>query len=128
MLDSTGSVTSDIVKLALDTSVLRQTVYASNIANTSSAGFKPSEVSFERQMEMLAKVLTTSDDSQQASLIAGARALFTSGAMITPSADEHVQLDKEVAGVAENYVHYQALITGYGKYLAQLRTAIGGGQ
>ena len=105
---------SSMVKYALDAAALRHQAIAQNIANLHSPGYVPLGVSFE------------------ASLAAVQRGQ-------APAAPELVaQLDKapgprpqdadmEMVALAQNTIHYQALIKGIGTQLAILGVVANGG-
>lgn len=122
MTEGMEGITTSVLSLALDAAVLRQQAIASNIANANTAGYVRQTVSFDRQLEALGAGRT---DPVRVAHIAHA------GLRIEPvgvDASGPVQLDMEVAQMAQNAVHYQALLKGIEKQYAILATAIADGK
>lgn len=95
------SVTLQALSSALDVAQLRQQVIASNIANANTPGYATKRVSFSATIE----------------------ALQDAGGQPVP-----VQLDREMAEMAQNAVHFQALLKGVGRELAILSSAVSEGK
>lgn len=89
---------------ALDGATLRHRVIAHNIANANTPGFTPLRVSFEKQFDAALKPV------------------------VEPAAGGKVELDVEMAQLAQNSLQYQALLRGLGRYLAILGAAISEGK
>lgn len=122
MTEGMEGITASVLTLALDAAVLRQQAIASNIANANTAGYVRQTVSFDRQLEALG---AGRSDPVRVAQIAHA------GLRIEPvdaNASGPVQLDMEVAQMAQNAAHYQALLKGIEKQYAILSTAIADGR
>jgi flagellar basal-body rod protein FlgB len=92
------------LSLALDAASLRHRVIAHNIANVNTAGFAPLRVRFEESFGAALQPVVERD--------AAAR----------------VELDVEVMLLAQNAVHYQAVLRGLGKHFSILNAAISEGK
>jgi flagellar basal-body rod protein FlgB len=114
MIGATEGVGTTMVKLALDAAALRHQAIAHNIANLDSQGYVPLDVSFEAQLEAVRR--------GQAPGIAPAIVQRPVAAGPRPQ-----DADLEVAALAENTVHYQALLKALGVQLSILGDAIGAG-
>jgi flagellar basal-body rod protein FlgB len=122
MTEGIEGITTSMLSLALDAAALRQQAIASNIANANTAGYVRQTVSFDRQLEALGAA--RSDPARLAQLAHG-------GLRIEPAAasgSAPVQLDMEVAQMAQNAAHYQALLKGIERQYAILSTAISDGK
>jgi flagellar basal-body rod protein FlgB len=110
------TATQELLARAIDVSALRQSVYASNIANSGVEGYRRMEVSFARELERI--------DLQMGagrSAFDGSSALGTSAVVATQDA---VKLDEEVALMAKNALLYQVLLGAYQKSFGNLQLAI----
>jgi flagellar basal body rod protein FlgB len=96
---------------ALDLVELRHTVYASNIANISTDGY--------RRMEVIAN---------DAAAAIGEASEFAPASMpvgqVVASADTTVHLDQEMAKMAKNALSFQSLIGAFERMSGLLRMAI----
>ena len=114
-----SGATSDLVLRALDAAVVRHAVHSANIANASVEGYRPLRVEFEDQLAAARGALLGRDDA------AAQRAASALEPQVVPEPEaQPVQLDREVALMMENSVHYQALLGALGKNGAMLRLAI----
>jgi len=99
---------------ALDAAVIRQQVFANNIANANTAGFVPQRVSFSSIVDM------------------ENRAVGASSVQLVPqfglSADGAVHLDSEVAAMAQNGAHYQALLRLLNRQFSVMTSAVSEGK
>jgi flagellar basal-body rod protein FlgB len=124
MSNSTEAVTSTLMKLALDGAALRHQAIAANIANASSPGHVPVRVDFEQQLRQAKEQL---DAGEAPASVAG-----DLGASIesepTSGTSAMVAVDQQVAQLAQNVVHYEALLKGFGKRMAILSAAINEGK
>ena len=122
MTEGIEGITTSVLSLALDAAVLRQQAIANNIANANTAGYVRQTVSFDRQLEALG---TARADPARL-------ARFTHTALhIEPAAADAagpVQLDMEVARMAQNATHYQALLKGIEKQYGILAVAVADGK
>jgi flagellar basal-body rod protein FlgB len=114
-----SGATSDLVLRALDLAVVRHAVHSANIANASVEGYRPLRVEFEEQLAAARSALLGRDDAS-----AQRAAVSLEPQVVTGAEAQPVQLDREVALMMENSVHYQALVGALGKNGAMLRLAI----
>ncbi|MES9851139.1 MAG: flagellar basal body rod protein FlgB [Candidatus Thiodiazotropha sp. L084R] len=129
MIEDIGGVTSQLVRLALDVSSLRQQVYANNIANAETPGFAPQQVRFEQLLE--ANGMLTSDQPSNHSLTSELEVIemhLTEGDLIETRKDESVALDMEMVNLTENVLHYRALLEGLSKRGSLIKMAISEGR
>ncbi len=108
---SVEHITTRALSTALDAAGMRHRVIASNIANASTPGYAPQRVSFEAELSAAAHggpVLTAR--MEPAPMSAG----LTAG----------VQLDVEVAALAQNTMHQQLLMKALQRHMAMLATAV----
>lgn len=126
-----------LLQTALRVADVRQQVYANNIANAETPGFKRQDVTFE---SVLAQALGTPTvgPGQQTMPVAGGSAVNWQAALaVTPqivqdtqtSVDQNgnnVDLDAEMSNMAENQIKYNALVQDISARMSRLRTAIDG--
>lgn len=126
MFGSTEAVTVDMVRLALDAASLRQQTIAHNIANAGTAGFAPARVDFEQQMGA-ARAALAQGEPVSAAMLGGVRPVVT---RLAPSADAErsAMLDLDVADMAQNTVHYQALLKALSKHMSIMSAAVAEGK
>jgi flagellar basal-body rod protein FlgB len=126
MTEGIESITTQALSMALDASTLRQQVLAANIANANTIDYIPQRLTFEDQMEEALRGVqmrgTTDFSSLSAVQMQLVPALDLNG-QIAP-----VQLDAEMAEVARNAVHYQALVKGLSRHFAILSSAVSDGK
>ena len=113
------SVTTAALGAALDAASLRQQVIATNIANASVAGRAAERVRFE------AAWAVARDGASAPRVVLESRTEPLLDASGRPAA---VQLDREVAALAENTLHHQALVRGLHRHLGLLATAASEGK
>ena len=126
MIDDIGGATSQIVKLALDAALQRHNVIANNIANANTPGFIPHEMKFET---VLAQLKTSSEVLHGDSLIQDVDYLrdeVNRGKFIERKETDKVELDVEIADMAENVIKYRALLEGLSKRSSIIHMAISG--
>lgn len=126
MTQGLESITTTALGLALDAASLRQQAIAANIANANTSGYVPLRVSFEAQLDEARRTLRDRG-SMDPFALAGVKARLepVPGTGGQPAA---VKLDSEVASMAQNAVHYQALARGLSRHLAILSTAASDGR
>ncbi|SHN18084.1 flagellar basal-body rod protein FlgB [Duganella sacchari] len=126
MIDAIDHATRASLLLALDAASLRQQAIAANIANAGSVGYVRQRVSFEDQLQQAQRSLAD-DGSVALSSLSGLAPRMVSvthaGGMPEP-----VQLDAEMADLARNTVHYQALLKALSRHYAILSTAVSDGK
>jgi flagellar basal-body rod protein FlgB len=125
---------------ALDVRLVEQNVLAGNVANADTPGYKPKELDFSAAMkaahaEAGAETMATTSpghmgpnggSTTSASDIA--TSMVVDGRGTSPSFDGNgVDLDRTMAGMAENGLQYGASAKAAGKKLAILRYSIDGG-
>lgn len=120
-------VTLGALSAALDAASLRQKVGAANIANVHTAGYIPMRVQFESLMPSAAPTL---DRGGRLDLRALATARLTRAAADTPIpyGANTVSIDQEVAGLARNALHYQALVKSLNGQVALIDSALTDGR
>ena len=115
MLDDIGGVTSQLVKVALDASVLKQKVIANNIANANTEGFRPQRVSFESYLTNIEHNRSPQMDELASAQLDEVKHAIDSGEVIEQSSASKVELDVEMSEMAENVIRYRALLEGLSK-------------
>jgi flagellar basal-body rod protein FlgB len=125
---------------SLDVRLVEQNVLAGNVANADTPGYKPKELDFTAAMqaahaEANAAIMATTDPGHMGpngasgtSVSDIATSMVLDGRGTSPSFDGNaVDLDRTMAGMAENGLQYGASAKAAGKKLAILRYAIDGG-
>jgi flagellar basal-body rod protein FlgB len=107
-----SDTTIELVSLALDASLMRQTAIANNIANTNSANYQTMEVNFEQQL-------------QETHLTANSAELSSIKPFYQLS-DQQSSIDEQMAFNVQNMTHYRALIKGLNQKLAIMKLALQG--
>jgi flagellar basal-body rod protein FlgB len=111
-----------LVSKALDAATARQAVHASNIANASSEAFVPTRVRFEEHLTQVRDALARNEKLAPSDIaavemsfepVAGAR---------------RVEIDTEVAEMARNALHYQALVKALNSELSLMSMAVSDGK
>ena len=123
MLDSP---TQALVRLALDAASLRHLTLANNIANVDSPGYAPQRVNFEQQLSQVRQALAA---GRQVAVddFATARPFVEQGAA-RGSASAAQLLDQEMVRVAQNTLHYQALLRATGRLGTIMAAAVNEGR
>lgn len=98
--------TIELVSLALDAALMRQTAIANNVANTNSRDFQNMEVNFEEQLQD-GKALSSIKPFYQMN-------------------EEPTSIDKQMALNVQNLTHYRALIKGLNQKLSIMKLALQG--
>jgi len=114
--------TLSLVSKALDAAALRQTVHAHNIANVHVDGFTPMQVRFEEQLALVRSTL-----ERGASLTAADLSNVAASVEPQPHAGP-VELDREVATLSTNSLHYQALVKALDHQLSLVSMAVSDGR
>jgi flagellar basal-body rod protein FlgB len=120
------AITTTALSAALETASRRQAAVATNIANASTPGYVPQQVSFDAHLAEARSALRDRgvlDLAAAESLRAEAEPVFDAGGQ--PAA---VQLDAEMSELARNGVEYQALVQGLSRHLGLLALAAGDGR
>jgi flagellar basal-body rod protein FlgB len=101
--------TIELVSLALDAALMRETAIANNIANSNSQGYRTMAVNFEEQLRgihSLDELATVKPVYQQC--------------------EERAPLDEQIALNVQNMTHYRALIKGLNQKLSLMKLALQG--
>lgn len=126
MENSIESVTRLLLSRALDAAVLRQQVFAANLANAALPGHAALAVSFESS-------LGRARDDWMASGRVEAISVEDAAATVEEAADADgapraVHHDEQVTQMAANAVHHQALLQGVSRQLSLLALAVSEGR
>lgn len=103
--------TIQLVSLALDASLMRQTALANNIANINTENYKTLEVNFEQQLNE--HHLSAQEDLS----------------LIRPyyqTSNHQSTIDEQMALNVQNITHYRALVKGLNQKLAIMKLALQG--
>ncbi|MCP4469642.1 MAG: flagellar basal body rod protein FlgB [Gammaproteobacteria bacterium] len=129
MIDSIGGVTSQLIKLALDATLLRHQVTAHNIANVNTEGYMAKRLNFE---ELLTSFSTASIDRSTDTLlkneVESLRLSLKDSQSMVYSTNDPVQLDREMIELTENVLRYRALLEANNKRGDLLKMAISEGR
>lgn len=122
---SIESITTAALSAALDTSSRRHAALSANIANVQTEGYTPLQVVFDARLEDARGVLRETG-WLDANSVAGLRGdIRPGGSDGTPA---KVQLDMQMAEMARNSVHFQALAQAVSRHLGMLALAAGDGR
>ncbi|KQV92876.1 flagellar basal body protein [Rhizobacter sp. Root1221] len=113
------AITTASLSLALDAATVRQQVIATNIANAGTVGFVPRRASFEAH---LADNLRAAQGAARA--LAPELQVRIEPDLNPAGQPRDVHVDTEVAAMAENSLHYQALVRGLSRHLGILASAV----
>lgn len=116
--------TMAILNRALDGSALRQKTIANNIANLNTPGYKSRSVDFEDQLKSALADPESSEDALDG---------FKPTVTVDNSTDyrtdgNNVDVDSEMARLAENQLYYSAITTLLNKKLSILKSVISEGK
>lgn len=120
-------VTLGALSAALDAASLRQQVAAANIANVNTAGYVPLRVQFEELMLTSKNAFDRGERLDSRNLAAPRLTQAPAGTPI-PYGTSAVSIDQEVAGIARNALHYQALVTSLSSQIALVNLALTDGR
>ena len=126
MLDDIGGVTSQLVKVALNASLLRQEVIANNIANANTPGFQPQRVNFENLLLNIEYERDPLMDEMLKAQLDDVNQVIKDGGVIEQSGQSKVELDMEMVEMTENVIRYRALLEGLNKRGDLIKMAISG--
>ena len=105
--------TIELVSLALDAALMRQTAIANNIANTNTTDYQTIEVNFEQQL--LNETHLTNNQEQLSSI-----------KPFYQMSEQHSSIDEQMSLNVQNMTHYRALIKGLNQKLAIMKLALQG--
>ncbi|ARG96966.1 flagellar basal body protein [Legionella micdadei] len=103
--------TIELIRLALDASLMRQTAIANNIANANTRHYQTMEVNFEEQLAQ------TNDISTD---------LLHNVSPFYKTSNTYSPIDEQIALSVKNTTHYRALIKGLNQKLAIMKLALHG--
>jgi flagellar basal-body rod protein FlgB len=109
------ALTLPALTTAMDAALIRQQVIANNIANANTQGFRPQQVSFDVAFDAAAAA-------------EGEPLSVQLQPQVGLSVDGAVRLDSEVAAMAQNGAHYQALLKALNRHLSVLSSAVSDGK
>ncbi len=135
---TTDAVTFQLLQNALSASNARQAAFAANIANAQTPGYKRQDVTFETLLTSAISTPTatlgeryipiSTGNSQDLQTMAQVQsASVTDTQTIIQNNGNNVDIDAEMARLAENQIRYNTLIQDVQTRLSRLRTAINGG-
>ncbi len=126
-----------LLNRALDAYTMRQNVSTKNIANANSPGYQPERVRFEEEFKN-AQIALKGDRSDNFHIPIGppSPGSVKSEEMKSPipkpeiffSGDAHVNIDREMADLAENQIRYRMVTRITNGYFRSMQSAIKGGQ
>jgi flagellar basal-body rod protein FlgB len=118
--------TLQLLAHATELSAMRQSVYAANIANAGVEGYRRLEVAFDREVERFALAIAGggNGDSTLAPLPVSASSWLGPQTATVVQTDATVQLDQEMALMAQNALRYQTLIGAFERTMQMMRSAI----
>lgn len=131
-----GGASFQRLESALQAATIRQQVYANNVANVEVPNFKRSDVRFE---ELLSNAISGNGQKMLVGKTTHARHIPINGYVATPSAQvvtdqsssmnnnkNNVDIDKEMALLAENQLRYNLFVQQINHDVKMLRTGIEG--
>jgi flagellar basal-body rod protein FlgB len=127
MTEGVEAITTRALTLALDAASLRQQASAANIANAGNDWYSPVRVSFEAQLEE-ARFALQGQGRLDGTSLEGVRPEIVTAPLDPRGRAVPVALDAEVAEMARNAAHYQALVVALSRHLALLAAAVSDGK
>ncbi len=135
---SSDASTFQLLQSALMATNLRQQVYAANIANAQTPGYKRQDVSFETTLqnalsapeatlgERFIPIYIPNQPNWQAISEVQPKIVTSNNTMIENNGN-NVDIDAEMADLATNQIRFNALVQDVQARISRLRTAINGG-
>ena len=126
--------TTKALVTALDGLTTRQRVIGNNVANIDTPGFKASDVSFAKQLDKALesgqglKMVTTNPQHLTGAPESENVQLITRSDTSQRLDGNNVDIDKEMADLAETVIHFQAAAQIMSRRLSLLRTVINEGR
>lgn len=120
------AVTTAALSAALETAARRQAALAANIANASTPGYIPLQLSFDAHLDEARSILR----DRGALDLAAVETLRAEPQPVLDAAGQPaaVQLDAQMSELARNAVEYQALLQGLSRHLGVLALAAADGR
>ncbi len=122
MTEGLEAITTASLRLALDAASLRHQAISANIANANAIGYVRQSVNFEEQLAEVRSQLRSSGAIDSVNLFDIKPKLQSS------ATGEKIQLDVEVADLAQNNVQYQTLLKALSRHYSLLSSAISDGK
>ena len=107
--------TIELISLALDAAVMRQTAIATNVANANTQNYRTIDVNFEQQLNGLSQAT----NGEQEMILTNLKPTFE-------QRDTNSSLDEQIALGVQNATQYRALIKGINHKLAIMKLAVQG--
>lgn len=107
--------TIQLISLALDASLMRQTAIANNIANANTSDYHTQGVNFEEQLNELSLMKNTTNENS----FTGIKPFYEEYSTNSP-------IDEQLALGVKNATQYRALIKGLNHKLAIMKLALQG--
>ena len=104
--------TIELISLALDAAIMRQTAIATNVANATTQGYHTMDVNFEQQLD-------NATYSQDGTAFGDIKPFYE-------QRDSNSSLDEQIALGVQNATHFRALIKGLNHKLAIMKLAVQG--
>jgi flagellar basal-body rod protein FlgB len=120
-------VTFGLLNNALQAADLRQQVYANNIANADTPGYKRQDVQFESVLQSEMQNTDPTDVSTNASLLDVQPTVVQDNSTSISNNGNNVDVNSEMASMAQNQIRYNALIQEMQVRFSRLQEAINGG-
>lgn len=114
----------DHLHRALDGSALRNTVLSNNIANVETPGYQRQDVHFHHYLQRALQLGTTHPRHLPVHPETGVGYQLTTDRSRGRNDGNNVDIDREMALLARNSTHYQALSRQTAQYLRNLKQAI----
>ncbi len=129
MPEGTEAITRSALALALDAATLRHQVIANNIANANTEGFSARKVDFAAYLQEARQVPQETGQLDAISLRSLAAGRAAVELRLGPDGKPApVRLDEEMADMAQNAVHYQALVRALSRQLSIVALAAADGK
>lgn len=107
--------TIELISLALDAAIMRQTAIATNVANANTQDYRTMDVNFEQQLSNLSQI----PDGTKEMEFSGIKPVYE-------QRDTNSSLDEQIALGVQNATQYRALIKGLNHKLAIMKLAVQG--
>ncbi len=120
------NLTAKGIGVALDTAIQRHQVIATNIANVNTVGYIPKQLSFSSQMSQMQSLFDTARKGESPSF--SELNLVVMPVLDSEGLPAKVELDTEVAAMAQNSLHYQSLVKALGRHYSILASAVSDGK
>lgn len=119
-------VTFGLLNNALQAADLRQQVYANNIANADTPGYKRQDVQFESVLQSEMQNTDPTDVSTNASLLDVQPTVVQDNSTSISNNGNNVDINSEMSSMAENQIRYNTLIQEIQVRFNRLEEAING--